>query len=224
MSLIIGGKEVHCDLPVANWHEHGMEAKVGDGSRRRNPKVPIDLFVLHWTGGEGDAHGCFAVLDQRELGVEFCIDREGDIFQFADPVLVDTFDAGYVNPRSAGVEITNYGFREIASQIPKYGRDRVIYETTMRGKRRKMARFYDTQIKAAIALADALTAAIPTLPRALLGKDANTLFTGSATRKQIAAYKGLVGHYQLTDGKSDPGTDLPEAIHATGRYPYTPIS
>ena len=199
-----------------------MECKVGDGARRRNPKTLIDLFVLHWTGGEGDAKACFDVLDTRELGVEFCIDREGDIFQFADPVFVDTFDAGSVNPRSIGVEITNYGFRDIASQIPKYGRDREIYDAIMRGKLRKFARFYPEQIKSAIALVDAVTAALPSIPRCLAGKNAK-LFTGTMTRSQLAAYTGVIGHFQLSDNKSDPGTDLLDAFAATGRYPLSYI-
>src|SRR5690349_11105935 len=97
--LIIGGKVVPCDLPVYNWHDHGLEFRVGDGARRRTPKVEIDLFIWHWGGGLGDYKAMYNVLDTRELGVEFFID-DGKIYQYADPIFVDTFDAGPYNPRS----------------------------------------------------------------------------------------------------------------------------
>lgn len=221
-AIIMNGKSVETGRPVKTWMETGLECKVGDGARRRTPKTLIDLFVLHWTAGEGGGPECFSVLDQRELGVEFCIDIQGVIWQFADPVLVDTFDAGYVNPRSIGVEITNYGFRNDPSEVPSRGKQRPLYQTSIRNKRRTLARFWPEQLVSAIALVDAVTGALPSIPRNLPGMDGQ-LFTGTATRGQIAHYAGVIGHFHLSDEKSDPGTDIFDAFAATGRYPFRNI-
>lgn len=216
MALIIGGKEVPCAMPVKDWREHGMTFTDKRGGRKRDvKKTTIDLFVLHFTAGEGDAKGCYDVLNTRELGVEFYISREGEIYQFADPILVDTFDAGTVNPRSVGVEIANYGFRKDPKEIPAKAKDRVIYETTIRGHKIKLAAFYPKQLEACKALVDAVCAAIPTIPKNLAGKE-NSLFLDTMTRKQLNEYKGLIGHYQLSDNKVDPGTDLLEYLHKQG--------
>jgi len=222
--LIIGGKVVPCDLPVSNWHDHGMEFKVGDGGRKRIPKQLIDLFVWHWTGGQGTMEQLYAVLEQRDLGVEFGIDRSGSIFQFADPLLIDTYDAGPYNPRSVGCEITNYGFFMDPNQKPSAkDADRGTYITTQNGKQRKFAKFYDWQVQSAMALGRAVSAAIPTIPYRVPATPEGALYENTMTRAQLQTFAGHLGHFHLTDGKSDPGKDLLSAFIASGRFqPTTP--
>jgi len=213
---IIGGKEASCPHPIYNWYYHGMETKPGRGARRRHPKTELDLWVIHWTGGEGTAKGLFRVLNARKLGVEFAIDREGMIWQFADPIKVDTFDAGIVNPRSAGVEVVNYGFRRKRSDIPRKGRDRQLYKTRLNGRNRTFARFYPDQVAATIHLTEMICREIPTIPRCVPREKDGSLMTRTMTRQELKEYKGVIGHYHITKTKSDPGTEIFKALAAAG--------
>jgi N-acetylmuramoyl-L-alanine amidase len=213
--LIIGGEVVPCSVPVSNWHDHGLEFKVGRGARRRVPKKEIDLFVLHWTGGEGSAKAVHRILTSRRLGVEFTIDREGKIWQHADPVTVDTFDAGRVNPRSMGVEIVNYGFRH-KSKPPLKGRDRDEYRTQLNRQWRTFARFYPHQVASAIALVDACCNAVPTIPKRIPRDGDHKLIKRVMGGAELARYKGVIGHFHISRKKSDPGTEIFKAFDACG--------
>lgn len=206
--LIIGGEVVPCARPVYNWNDHGMEFKPGDGARKRIPKQLIDLFVWHWTGGSGTMEALFSVLDTRELGVEFGIDREGDIYQFADPLRVDTYDAGPYNPRSVGCEVTNYGFTGKDRPVPQKDRDRNTYTTVQNGKTRTFARFYVPQLVAAHALGLAVSDAFPSIPKCIPTDAKGILFPDTMKRSVLEKFEGHLGHYHLTDSKSDPGADL----------------
>lgn len=229
--LIIGGRNL--GGPVFNWHDTGLEVVIGDGSRRRVPKQVIDLFVWHWTGGENPVETLFRVLDQRELGVEFFIDSEGRIFQFCDPVIVDTFDAGAYNPRSVGCEIQCYGFQAPGRPLPKGGAARGTYTTRMNGRKRTFAKFYPAQIDAALWLARAVSDAIPSIPKTVPALLTGALYPNAVPFRvmESGSIKGHVGHYHLTDPehplikrgkrqeKSDPGHDLLEAFLASGFAP-----
>lgn len=206
--LIIGGRVVPCAQPVFNWHDHGMEFRPGDGARKRIAKQTIDLFVWHWTGGSGDMDALYRVLDSRELGVEFGIDRTGAIYQFADPLLVDTYDAGPYNPRSVGCEVSNYGFAAKDRPVPKADRDRPTYATVQNGKTRTFARFFPAQLAASVALGNAVSDAIPTIPKRIPTDAKGVLYPDTMKRAELATFSGHLGHYHLTDSKSDPGADL----------------
>lgn len=223
MALIVGGKEVPCKTKVIDWREHKMEIKPGKGARKRDTKkTTIDVFVLHWTAGEGSAKGCFDVLTTRELGVEFYIGRDGVIYQFADPVLVDTFDAGSMNPRSIGVEIANYGFRGDPKEVPAAGKDRRIYEGTIRGRKIKMAAYYEPQLEAAYNLVEAICNAVPTIPFVIPGEGDQKLYTGTMNPAQERKWKGVLGHFHISDQKTDPGIDIFDYFHAKG-VPFSPV-
>lgn len=213
--LIVGGVVVPCEVPVFNWHDTGLEFHPGDGARKR-AKTLIDLFVWHWTGGEGNAQTLFNVLDGRELGVEFYIDQEGWVYQFADPLFTDTFDAGAFNPRSVGCEISCYGFTGKDREPPgEWGKKRETYVTMMNGRRRVFARFFPAQIKSAMALGLAISNAIPSIPKVVpVGPDWK-LYPNEVPDRLMrprGGFKGHVGHYHLTDQKSDPGHDLLQAF------------
>lgn len=212
--LIIGGKVVPCDLPVHNYNDHGLVFVPGNGARKRTSKKTIDLCVWHWTGGEGDYKALYSVLDTRDLGVEFYIGH-GKIYQFADPVLVDTFDAGPYNPRSVGVEVRNYGFRADPKKIPAAGRSRPLYETAMNGNRRQFARFHPEDIAAAQALAKALSAAIPTIAPSVPTHEGR-LYPDLMRKKALSGFSGHIGHYHISTVKSDPGHDLLQSFLDSG--------
>jgi hypothetical protein len=198
------------DVPVRRWNDGQLPAvpefKPGDGYNKKRTK-PIDLFVFHWTGGENEPIVMAATLRKRDLGVEFAISRGGTIYQYCDPAVVDTADAGIVNSRSAGCEIISYGMPGLMGP-PKLGADRGVYIATTHGKAAKTARFYPVQIQAAIALAEAFSKAVPAVQRRVPDAELQT----EMPRALLDQFKGFVGHYHITANKRDPGPELIDAL------------
>jgi len=213
--VVIGGKPYPCAAEVSTWDKHGLEFKPGAGARKRT-LVP-DLFVLHVTGGEGAPPAMFDTLRQRELGIEFAIDIEGVIWQFCDPLLVDTFDAGPINRRSIGAEVVNYGYRADPKTVPLKGKTRPLYDTIIHGKRVMMARSNPAQVQALVALADTLTSC-PALkiPRKLPRNGAGQVHTRLMDAAEIDAFQGVLGHLHVSGAKIDPGTDVFDALETAG--------
>lgn len=215
-SIIVGGEEVPCKADVVWWGDSGLEVKVGSGARRR--KEDINFFVLHWTGGEGDAYRVFETLQTGrsvKLGAEFIIDGDGVIFQCCDPLVVDTFDAGRWNPWCAGVEIVNYGFRRSVNDIPKRGKHRRRYPARMRGLKRTYAAFTKAQQKSALALCDAVCLGLD-LPHCVPREQDGSHADRTLSRLEIESFRGVLGHYHLSDRKSDPGTSIFRVLEGVG--------
>lgn len=210
--IIIGGEKYWTPVPVRLWTETGLEVIRGKGARARTQE--IDLAVWHWTGGEGGAEQVFHVLQRRELGVEFCIDQNGIIYQFCDPKLVDTFDAGRVNRRSVGTEICNYGHRGPENTIPSRGYDRSMYSTVLNGRALAFAHFWPAQIASAIALADVLSRSLE-IPRQVPWGMKGFVEPNTLSPERLDAFTGHVGHFHVSNKKMDPGLDLLHAFMST---------
>jgi len=203
--LIISKEKVDDTQYVFGMEDHGMEFFQfrGGQPRRSNPS----LIVLHWTGGEGPAAQVFRTLESRRLGVDFCIDREGNIFQFSDPGRVATSHCGRQNHRAIGIEIVNYGFRWPswtrfnARKIPKSANDRIIYETILHGQRVFVADFYARQRLSTYKLVNTLCKAFD-IPIDTPDVD------GRMSTFDRNNFKGICGHYHLSKRKLDPGTRI----------------
>lgn len=222
--IIVGGRSypvthpvTRHPIPVFAWCDppgsmRVPEFRAGDGHNKRRTS-PIDLCVVHWTGGEAEPDRMAETLRKRKLGVEFAISRLGNVFQFCDPAEVDTADAGIVNHRSVGIEVVSYGYAGPISLVPKLGRDRETYQARAHGRTVKTAHFYSVQTQALLALADALTDAIPAMLRQVPPSDAAGVY-GPALLKGPARFCGFVGHYHLTTSKRDPGPAPIDALRA----------
>ncbi len=210
--LIVGGKEISCRATVMDWHVHGLEFRAtDDGNRPRNPKkTKIDLGVLHWTGSENSPETMFHVLQNRDLGVEFAIDHLGVIWQFCDPLVVDTFDAGYINRRSWGCEIVSVGSAPNAKKFPRERRDEKV-----NGRKASHAIFVPAQVEAAIALCDAMCEAL-SIPRRVPKNILGGLKTDTLNPKDVASWSGILGHFHVNADKRDPGTGLFEEMIRRG--------
>lgn len=221
--LIIGGKGVPCALPVFNMNDHGFSIVVGKGARRPAPKQEIDLAVWHWTGGEGSLKTLVHVLHTRGYGVEFYV-CDGNIYQLADPVLVDAFGAGAYNPRAVSIEVQNYGFRNPGTPIPRNDRgERPLIDVVQNGRKRKFAAFWENDLKACSALAAALSDAIPTIPRTTpVGRDGK-VYSDFISPRDMQKVKGHVGHFQLSKMKSDPGPQLLGRLLSDGVVTGAPL-
>jgi hypothetical protein len=216
--IIVGGKPFSLNvIPgqpqpiVLTWHDHGLTFVAGQGFNKKR-KARIDLAVWHWTGGESEPPQMVEILKARGYGVEFAIARTGVIWQFADPLEVDTADAAGFNARSVGTEIVSYGMagREPGWKTPKAGADRQVKETFIHGVKVKVASFYPVQLEAARALAIGLSSALGIQRRVpMIGASvtARTLATVEAAR-----FTGHAGHYHLTAQKCDPGPAFMEEL------------
>lgn len=219
-SIVVGGKEyalgnsrTQQPVTVRRWNDGQLpkvpEFAAGDGYNKKRVK-PIDLMVWHYTGGEQEPIQMADVLRKRKLGVEFAISRSGTVYQFCDPALVDTADAGIVNSRSVGCEVVNYGYRSLidlknAFGVPKVGLDREMYDAVTHGRTVKTAKFYPCQIEAVLALALAVSTALPEIQKTVPAGVPGVL-------KDLVAFRGHVGHYHITDSKRDPGPQLMDAL------------
>jgi len=225
----VTGKEV----PVRRWND-GLtpkvpEFKAGDGYNKKRLQ-PIDLFVFHWTGGEQDPIPMCETLRARKLGVEFAISRSGTIYQFCDPMEVDTADAGFVNSRSAGCEIINYGYsgqftidpvRAIkVPVVPKIAKDRPTYQATVHGRTVTTAEFYPCQTEAALGLANAFAQAVPACVRKVPPANCTT----EIPKENLKFFKGFIGHYHITVDKRDPGTQLIDRLRAEFDVPQARVA
>ncbi len=208
--ITIGGKNYETKCISMGLDSHDMHFSAGKGARRRNPKTKIDLGVLHWTAGEGTAQTVFRVLSQRELGVEFTIDRAGKIWQHADPVLIDTFDAGPVNPRSWGVEVVSCGYVP-AGKIT----DRTIRKGKINGEAYNVADFFPPQLDALAELCTVVCNALE-MPTTAPKDEHGQAFTRTLSERELAAHQGLIGHYHITHRKVDPGPFVWNELAARG--------
>lgn len=214
-TIIVGGERFAVgglggEVDVLTWHDHGVQFRAGEGfNKKRNRDVTLSIF--HWTGSENPPLTMVKTLRARKLGVEFAIDRDGCVYQFADPIEVDTADAGPVNARSVGIEIVNYGVRswDRAWLAPKLGKDRVPSAQRIHGRYVTVAGFYPAQVAAACALADTLSRCpLLRIARAVpVGEDGRVTPTALAPA-ELAAFSGHIGHLHVTKSKLDPGLEL----------------
>lgn len=209
--MIYKSKKIKTSIEINDHLMTGMSFKPGFGARKRIQD--IDMIVLHWTGGEGGADRVYKTLKRRGLGVEFCVDRDGEIFQFCDPFEVDAFDAGKYNARSIGIEIVNYGFVIPPFRPPKLGRDRRTIKTKFKGMPLNIADFYKRQIESVMYLVEILLKYYPSiLPMAPLAPNGMVL-KRTMTKKEADIFSGVCGHYHISRRKLDPGPFLMEKVN-----------
>ena len=194
--IIIGGQSVPLRIAgerapiVLTWHDHGISFAAGQGFNKKR-KQKIDLAVWHWTGGEQEPPAMADVLKARGYGVEFAIARTGVIYQFCDPLEVDTADAAGVNPRSVGTEIVSYGMRSTVEgwKPPKAGLGRPVRKLRIHGVPVEVAAFHPEQLAAARALADGLSRALG-IPRKVPITAAGLVTATHLSPAELAAFKG----------------------------------
>lgn len=157
--------------------------------RRENP---VDLIVLHWNGGGGDADQMFGVLEQRKLSVHYHLGEDGTITQYCDPGVYVALHAGLVNSRSIGIEL---------QMRPFAGPQDDWIESLVRGQRVLHARPTRAQVISLLWLLDTLTHEHK-VPRQLPAAD-DTL-----SRTELDRFAGICGHYHVSRNKLDPGSWL----------------
>lgn len=202
--MIYDGKEVSFSRPVKTWHQTGLHFP-GLGEIQG-----VRYVVLHWTGGVQKAKGVHEVLRQRALSVQFVVEPDGMIVQFADATarashagIADCGVSG--NSHSIGIEIVNPA---TSSWHPaESGLERDIVTERIHGKPLTYTTFTKAQEAAALDLASRLCelSGIPDKPPVDRGR---RVIPRVLSREELEAHRGLLGHFHLTARKTDCGLRL----------------
>lgn len=212
-----------------------IEARVTDqGWTLADLQQVVDQFVIHYDVC-GTSRQCFKILhDVRGLSVSFMLDADGTIYQTLD-LKERAWHAGTANDRSVGVEIANIGaYRDTAVLERWYAVDAQgwpfltvpssMYETGIRtpGYVARPARkelikgringsdlvqydFTPEQYDAITKLSAALSRVLPKI-RLDVPRDASGAIRPDVlSPEELNNYSGLLGHWHITRGKTDPG-------------------
>lgn len=220
MPVIINGETFRSGEDVLNcktFEEDASISFVPPNHSRKRRNAP-DLIVVHWTGGEGSHKRVLATLRKRNLSVHFVIDRDGQIYQTCDPMLVTCSHVGKFNSRSIGIEIVNYGSLPQnktpwpLSAIPDTWRDRGVYSTLINNRHMWLADFFAPQ-KAALRCLLSTLCTYCNIPG-----DVPVDVQGNPLHRRLRLtearfFTGICGHYHLSKTKIDPGTKCIDEIH-----------
>jgi hypothetical protein len=213
--LLINGKQVDIPWKVISFVDEGGLTFPETHFSKRNTRSP-KVVVLHWDECP-DTPFMHKVLMQRGLSVHFGIDEDGTIYQFLDTKEV-CWHARGVNTRSIGIEICNpvkLTYNDVYSSQNKQLRPVVSGDVVHGNTLDPYLGFYDIQLEAASVLCNALAenCEIPkTVPL-----DGNSKLKKAVDKTiQAGMFQGFVGHYHLTNTKTDPGyLDIEKLLKAS---------
>lgn len=205
-----------------------------EGWTLENLQEAVDQFVIHYDAC-GTSRRCFEILhDVRGLSVQFMLDVDGTIYQTLD-LKERAWHAGTANDRSVGIEIANIGAYADTKTLDKwYAKDesgwpyvtfpdwigepgirtpdfvarparRDPVEGTINGRHRIQYDYTDEQYEALIKLTATLVRVLPKIELEVPRDENGEIRTDAFTKEELAAWSGLLGHQNVTSGKSDPG-------------------
>jgi N-acetyl-anhydromuramyl-L-alanine amidase AmpD len=184
--ILVSGRAI----PVKSFVHRSPSLSFNRGLRTETRAV-----ALHWTGGEGGGEQVYRVLRERGLSVQFFIDQEGHIWQYAD-ASVRCAHIGTANGYTIGIEIAN---RANGKPHPKWPRE--AYEERVHGKSFQCSAFYPAQVAAATELTQTLCRAYG-LPYETPASDTEL------SAAELKTVRGVLAHFHVTRRKVDCGTRL----------------
>ncbi len=202
--IVVDGESVHCSAKVRTWHETGL------WFMHLKPRECTELIVLHWTGAENPPSAVYRNMTAGGLSVHFVVDQAGTVFQMADANALCAHAKG-VNDRAIGIEVINRGD---AVGVPDKGVQRDTVIETIHGKQVRYAAFKSAQVVAVVQLVEALCEAYG-LPLRVPTERGDVL-ADALPKKQLEAFRGVIGHLHARSGKRDPGVRLLRLVHARG--------
>lgn len=201
--------------PDTRWFDHTSRHC---GKRTK----PIQMGVVHFTASENTPEVLFGNLRRRGLAVEFALDYDGTIHQWADPALTYCAQAAKCNTWSFGLEVIcrGVGGMDAMRQFSQKTRTRwdaksprEEYTGVIRGRKRVWSKFTEAQMESSLRFFETL-AGYDIIPRTIYGEpgDKKSILrthVHASVRKEMS---GVVGHFQCSDFKVDPGPQLLEAM------------
>lgn len=198
--IFCGGRPIECEAEVRTWR---TQLKLN--FPRLKMRTETRAVCIHHTGGEGDAAQVHRTLVERGLSVQFCVDQLGVVTQYADAE-TRCSHAKSANGWSIGIEVCS-----AAGPTPgKHGR--ALVRESVHGVEATRATFLPAQVKAVLALTEALCAAYE-LPMVVPMRGKDVLSTVMEP-DEMASFRGVCGHLQLDRAKVDPGLMILRAVAA----------
>lgn len=203
--IICNGVPVEIDWhKVVLWTEEGGLKCEPKQYRKRTKARRPKMFVVHWDACLS-SRAMAKVLKQRGLSVAFAIDNDGTIYQLMDTKHI-AWHAKGINTQSVGVEIANAVELKYQKWYEKhgFGPRPIVKGVELNGKKLPdMLGFYPVQIEALKALIKAVSVGLIIPLKVPTDKEGN-LVMGVDKRVAGRSFKGIVGHYHVTQAKADP--------------------
>jgi N-acetylmuramoyl-L-alanine amidase len=191
----------------------------------------VEQVVVHYDGC-GTSRGCFETLhDLRGLSCHLLLDLDGTVYQTLD-LAERARHAGAVNDRSIGIEIAHEGAFEsnpgLAERYKKDG-DRIVFDLGERAgdlrtkgfvvrpartepvsgriqqKTYTQYDFTDEQYRTLTRLLKALSELFPRVALEAPRDAQGAIRLEALSREELAAFRGVLGHFHVTTAKQDPG-------------------
>lgn len=198
-ALIARDRAIPTAAEVVTWHESGL------GFPARPRRAQTARVIVHWTGGERGAEGLHQTLSRRGLSVHFGVEHDGTVYQFMDADRTGAHAKSW-NLDSIGIEVCCKG---IAPASPRWPRRE--HAETIHGRRVRVLGWYPAQLAATAALCETLcrTFGLPLrVPR-----EGDGMLAEAWPPRRMRAFRGVVGHYQTTARKLDPGVLVMQQLH-----------
>lgn len=224
-------------IRAAGLSDDAFERVRGGGWTLQELQGRIDQFVLHYDVA-GTSRDCFRILhDVRGLSVHFLLDLDGTIYQTLD-VKERAWHAGTANDRSVGIEIANIGAYPTIENSPLQqwytndpeggyritlpaikgnggirtpgfvGRPSRLVVGEVQRQQLTMFDLTPEQYDSLIRLTAALSVALPRIELDYPRNERGGVITNTLTPEQYDSFRGVLGHWHITDNKIDPGPAL----------------
>lgn len=198
-TMLVDGREVRVNAVVRSDVRFKFAAL---GKRSATTAV-----VVHHTGGRGSHHQVYSTLVKRGLSVHFCVNGDGEIWQYAD-ASARCAHAGTANGFTCGIEVVNP-----ARETPMRGDfPRQVVVEEIHGVDVRHTTFTSEQVKSVLALTEALCRAYG-LPHEVPMANGDVVAT-ALPKERLEAFRGVIGHLHVTTRKVDPGLAVLRSIAA----------
>lgn len=194
-------------FPIYNYKQTGMQFTHLNGGRRRNRE--IKRIVLHHDATLSAKH-CYDILKRRNLGTDFAIDNNGDVYQFSDPIQLSTWASGNYNQTSINIDISN---AVLPRYKDRYDIPRDIKTKAIHGRNVTGMIPYPVQIRSTAVLIAFL------LEYLGLPTNVNKNYKVDSTLSPRDTKYSVIGHYHFARNKIDPfGVDWKELENLIVEY------
>ena len=199
-------------VDLRTWHTTGLLFDHATVRRRRTA-----LVCVHWTGATNPAHRVFENMSTHRdargrpdpYSVHFVIDPLGIVWQMMDASIFGAHAQG-VNDRAIGIELIGKGDDLRGETWTE--RDTVIER--IHGENVRYRAFTPAQTGACIKLVEALCG-VYELPMVVPERGGDVLAAVMPAR-ELAGFRGVIGHLHTKKTKRDPGLRILRAIQARG--------
>lgn len=175
---------------------------VGDGDPVKTLRQVVRAIVIHHDAA-GDSRACFDTLINRGFSTHFMIDRDGHVFQSADPA-DKAFHATVMNPLAIGIDLNNPAPNLLAETSEPVDPAEISPEMAINGVRYRSINYTDDQYRSLSALLRVLTAEL-NIPPVFPVDQSGRILAEVITNPPVYQFRGLLCHWHVQAEKWDPG-------------------